>query len=223
MSEPTRNPDDRPPGAVPEEGHGVPPPVTGDPIPLVDDTVDRESRRYPRYVYNPISLAGAALAVAMAFAIVLLFLIDLTSETTSPYLGIVGFAILPVPLILGLLAIPAGMWLEWRREKRTGEVRHHLPVIDFNRSTSRRALFTFTAGTVLFLFLTAGGSYKAYEYTESVAFCGTVCHQVMEPEYTTYQAGPHARVSCVECHIGSGAEWWVRSKLSGLYQVYSVT
>ncbi len=198
---------------------------THDPTGRTPDShpVETERRRYPRYVYNPISLTGAALAVAMAFAIILLFVIDLTSGTASPYLGIVGFAILPVPLILGLLAIPVGMWIEWRREKRTGEIRHHLPVIDFNRSTSRRALFTFTAGTIIFLFLTAGGSYKAYEYTESVAFCGTVCHQVMEPEYTTYQAGPHARVACVECHIGEGAEWWVRSKVSGLYQVYSVT
>jgi hypothetical protein len=180
-------------------------------------------RRYPRYVYNPISLTGAALAVTMTFAIVLLFLIDLTGKGANPYLGIVGFAILPVPLVLGLLAIPVGMWLEWRRERRVDTGERRLPVIDFNRPTSQRALFTFVTGTVLFLFLTAGGSYKAYEYTESVAFCGTVCHRVMEPEYTTYQAGPHARVACVECHIGAGAEWWVRSKLSGLYQVYSVT
>ena len=26
----------------------------------------------------------------------------------------------------------------------------------------------------------------------------------------------------MECHVGSGADWYVRSKLSGLYQVYSV-
>jgi len=68
----------------------------------------------------------------------------------------------------------------------------------------------------------AGGSYKAYEYTESVSFCGRVCHEVMDPEYTTYLNGPHARVGCVECHIGEGAEWYVRSKISGAYQVYSV-
>ena len=37
-----------------------------------------------------------------------------------------------------------------------------------------------------------------------------------------YQHSPHARVSCVECHVGSGAEWYVKSKLSGLYQVYAV-
>jgi hypothetical protein len=209
MSETTSLPPEHPPAGPETEAR--------------DAAEDDGRRRYPRYVYNPISLAGAALAVAMTFAIILLFLLDLTSGSANPYLGIVGFAILPVPLVLGLLAIPVGMWLEWRREKRPDTTARRLPVIDFNKSTAQRALFTFVSGTVLFLFLTAGGSYKAYEYTESVAFCGTVCHQVMEPEYTTYQAGPHARVACVECHIGAGAEWWVRSKISGLYQVYSVT
>ncbi|MCJ7504115.1 MAG: cytochrome C, partial [Acidobacteriia bacterium] len=33
----------------------------------------------------------------------------------------------------------------------------------------------------------------------------------------------HARVACVECHIGPGAPWFVRSKLSGSYQVLAVT
>jgi hypothetical protein len=44
----------------------------------------------------------------------------------------------------------------------------------------------------------------------------------MEPEHTSYQHSPHARVLCTECHIGSGAEWYVKSKLTGLYQVYAV-
>jgi len=28
---------------------------------------------------------------------------------------------------------------------------------------------------------------------------------------------------CVECHVGEGADWYVKSKMSGLYQVYSAT
>ena len=43
----------------------------------------------------------------------------------------------------------------------------------------------------------------------------------MSPEYTAYQNSPHARVTCVQCHIGSGAGWYVQSKLSGAYQVYA--
>ena len=40
-----------------------------------------------------------------------------------------------------------------------------------------------------------------WEYTNSASFCGTTCH-TMPPEYTTYQVSPHARVPCVDCHIG---------------------
>jgi hypothetical protein len=43
----------------------------------------------------------------------------------------------------------------------------------------------------------------------------------MKPELTAHALGPHARVACVECHIGPGASWFVRSKLSGSYQIYA--
>ena len=65
------------------------------------------------------------------------------------------------------------------------------------------------------------GSYHTYHFTESVQFCGESCHTVMKPELTTYLHSPHARVACAECHIGKGATWYVRSKLSGTYQVYA--
>ena len=44
----------------------------------------------------------------------------------------------------------------------------------------------------------------------------------MSPKYTAYRGSPHARVTCAGCHVGPGAGWYVQSKLSGLYQVYSV-
>ena len=69
--------------------------------------------------------------------------------------------------------------------------------------------------------LTSLGSYRAFQETESPGFCGALCHPVMKPEYITYKISPHSRVRCTECHIGPGASWFVRSKLSGLYQVYA--
>jgi len=69
----------------------------------------------------------------------------------------------------------------------------------------------------------AVASYRGTVYMETVQFCGQTCHQVMTPEYTAYQRSPHARVACVECHIGPGASWFVRSKLSGSYQVLAVS
>ncbi|MCI0564702.1 MAG: NapC/NirT family cytochrome c, partial [Nitrososphaera sp.] len=44
-------------------------------------------------------------------------------------------------------------------------------------------------------------SATTWEYTNSPEFCGTVCH-TMPPEYTAYQISPHARVDCVDCHLG---------------------
>jgi nitrate/TMAO reductase-like tetraheme cytochrome c subunit len=43
----------------------------------------------------------------------------------------------------------------------------------------------------------------AWDYTNSPEFCGTACH-TMPPEYTSYLTSPHARVDCVDCHIGKG-------------------
>jgi hypothetical protein len=75
---------------------------------------------------------------------------------------------------------------------------------------------------IVFMLSSGFGSYQAFQYTESVVFCGKLCHEVMQPEYTAYQSSPHARVKCAECHIGEGAGWFVKSKLAGAYQVYAV-
>ena len=85
----------------------------------------------------------------------------------------------------------------------------------------RNAFLLVAVVTFVFLMFTALGSYRTYEFTESVQFCGQTCHAVMKPEYTAYQNSSHARVACVQCHIGPGATWFVKSKLSGSYQVYA--
>lgn len=55
---------------------------------------------------------------------------------------------------------------------------------------------------ILTLLLLTGGTF-AWEYTNSPEFCGTSCH-TMPPEYTAYLTSPHARIACVDCHIGEG-------------------
>lgn len=45
------------------------------------------------------------------------------------------------------------------------------------------------------------GSVQGWSYTNSPEFCGTACH-TMPPEYSAYLRSPHARVQCVECHLG---------------------
>jgi len=65
-------------------------------------------------------------------------------------------------------------------------------------------------------------SLKGFEFTESTTFCGELCHVVMSPEHTAWKNSPHAKVKCVECHVGPGAKWYVKAKISGLRQVYGV-
>jgi nitrate/TMAO reductase-like tetraheme cytochrome c subunit len=168
---------------------------------------------------NPISLAGVALALVSVGNIFLFSLIGLIAERPSPYIGILAYMVAPGFLICGLLLIGVGAWRE--RRKQLGELLLY-PRIDLNDPGQRSAVLSFGAFLVAFVMLSGAGSYKAYEFTDSVQFCGQTCHSVMKPEFTAYQLSPHARVGCVECHVGSGATWYVKSKLSGTRQLFAV-
>ncbi len=172
---------------------------------------------------NWLSLSGVMIALISLFMIIFLFVISALLDQGGSYLGLIIFILLPAVMIMGLLLIPAGMIIQIRKQRAGKDVtKKDWPKIDLNDVRHRNATLIFLIGTTFFLFISAIGSYEAFHYTESVQFCGTVCHTVMEPEYTAYQNSPHARVACVDCHVGSGADWYVRSKLSGLYQVYAV-
>ena len=183
---------------------------------------DINSGRMRSLFRNTISLIGAALAAVSLANIIFLFLIDVTSGRPSPYVGIFAYMIVPAFLVLGLILIPVGMLLErHRRSKLAPGVVPTYPRLDLNNPAQRSSLAFFLSFIVIFVVLSAVGSYRAYEFTDSVQFCGQLCHTVMNPEYTAYKQSPHARVACVDCHVGAGATWYVKSKLSGSYQVYA--
>src|SRR5246500_2950177 len=167
---------------------------------------------------NPISLAGVALGIVSLANIFIFFLIDQIATKPSPYIGILAYMVSPGFLILSLLLMLIGVLLE--RRKRS-EPSAFYPKIDLNDPTQRGAIISFTTFLLAFVVISAAGSYKAYEFTESTSFCGQLCHNVMIPEYTAYQQSPHARVACAECHVGPGATWFVKSKLSGSRQVFA--
>lgn len=180
-----------------------------------------EQKKLPSLYYNWISIIGTAIAVVSLSVIAFLFVFDLVRSQTSPYYGIIAYMVLPVGVFIGLLLIPIGMLIERRRREHDAKPILTSLTIDFTNPKHRNAFIGFLIGTGIFLIGTAVGSYQAYHYTETVDFCGRVCHRIMEPEYTTYQQSPHARVTCAECHVGEGASWYVKSKLSGAYQVYA--
>ncbi len=179
--------------------------------------------KLPPSTQNWTSLIGATIALISLFMIIFLSVVTIVIESErATYLGLVIYILLPAIMVLGLLMIPIGMILKIRKDHKS-EIKtvSVWPNIDLNDVHHRNAFMIFAIGTSIFLFLSAIGSYEAFHFTESNTFCGQLCHSVMVPEYTAYQYSPHAQVSCVECHVGPGANWYVRSKMSGLYQVYA--
>ena len=185
-----------------------------------DPSLPSPSPRRSSVFRNWLSLTGLLVVVGSVFSFFLLLLLDALAPFANPYVGILTYLVAPSFAVLGFLLALLGAFLRHRQiVKTTGP----LPPlrIDLTRPRDRRLLGFFLAASVVFLLISAIGSYQTYHFTESVSFCGQACHGVMQPEFVTYLNGPHARVACAECHIGKGANWYVRSKLSGTYQVYA--
>lgn len=177
---------------------------------------------------NWITVLGATLTTISVMLIIAFVLLGALGIYDTPYIGIMAFLVLPGVFVFGLLLIPAGVY--WDRKQAMASATEEgattselYPTIDFNRSRVRRMAGIVSVLTAANLFILSFVSYQGVVHMESVAFCGTACHTVMEPEYAAYLGSPHSRVKCVECHIGPGAPWFVRSKLSGLGQVLAVT
>ncbi|MBN2598611.1 MAG: NapC/NirT family cytochrome c [Marinifilaceae bacterium] len=181
--------------------------------------------KLPKSSYNWTSILGASIAIIAFFLIVFFFVISVLFDQGSSYMGLIIYIVLPIFMVIGMLLIPIGMLIQIRRNKKQMFISEDMkwPRVDLNDQKHRNAFSLFVIISFIFLFLSSIGSYEAFVYSESVPFCGTLCHSVMEPEYVTYQKSAHAKVACVECHVGEGADWYMRSKLSGLYQVYAVT
>jgi nitrate/TMAO reductase-like tetraheme cytochrome c subunit len=177
-----------------------------------------------KLIRNWVSLAGAVLAASSFFAFLLLFALDTISEHGNPYMGILAYMVAPGFLVFGFALIVVGFWLHRRQERRAKPDAPPVALtIDLSRPRDRKILWVFIVGSVVFLFMTALGSYQTYQYTESVQFCGRACHVPMDPQFVASQHSTHARVDCVACHVGGGATAYLKTKISGIRQLYHVT
>ena len=173
---------------------------------------------------NLTTLTGAVLTTAAAVTMIAYWILDLlTEQPVHPYIGILIFLILPGIFVLGLVLMPLGALLRRRALRARGQLPEAYPRIDFSLPYLRRAFAWVVLLTFVNVSILGAASYRGVEYMDSVQFCGQTCHTVMAPEFTAYQNSPHQRVACVQCHIGPGAPWFVRSKLSGVRQVFAVT
>jgi hypothetical protein len=175
----------------------------------------------PATVRNPISLLGVALTTASALIFLAYVVAEAFGLVASPYGGLFGFVLVPALFVLGLVLIPFGIWRENRR-RRQGKAPWSWPVLDFASRTTRRvtlAIALLTLVNILIIFVAGLG---AVHYMETTQFCGQVCHVPMKPQMVAHQAGAHAQVPCVDCHVSPGVRGMVRAKLNGTRQLYQV-
>ena len=171
---------------------------------------------------NWLTLFGGMLAAVSAFLIVSCMAVGLLGIADSPYIGIMAFMILPGVFVGGLLLVPLGaLWdLKFGSHGRVPET--PFPILDLNNAHTRHVVATVVILTAFNLLIIGTVSYGGVQFMDSPTFCGQTCHTVMEAEYAAYSVSPHQRVACVECHIGPGAPWFVKAKISGLGQVVAV-
>jgi nitrate/TMAO reductase-like tetraheme cytochrome c subunit len=170
---------------------------------------------------TPIGLFGIGLTTVCLTMTILGLLGHITGLVENPYAAIVTFLVFPAGAIVGLLLIPVSGYFRRKKWFKENINKRHV-IIDFGKKSHRRTVVLVLVLSVVNMTIFGLVVYEAYHFTESDFFCGAICHTVMDPEYTAYQRSAHARVGCVSCHIGSGAEWYVKAKLSGLRQVKAV-
>ncbi|MEJ2491226.1 MAG: NapC/NirT family cytochrome c [Desulfuromonadales bacterium] len=173
-----------------------------------------------------LSLFGAMIVTITTPFLFGYMLADTVWHVKNPYFGGAVYLVLG-PLFLGGLALIFVGAFFFRGERDV-----HLFTLQYLRKyftepdmfgRLRKNVFLIVLLTSVNFVVFSMFIYRAYHYMESTQFCGQFCHTVMQPEYTAYTDSPHSRVSCVECHIGAGADWFVKSKISGARQLLAVT
>jgi len=180
--------------------------------------------KLPRTYYNYISYLGTIIAL-IAWVTLIIFAIQIYAlNLDNVYFELWTFIVTPAFLVLGHALIPIGMYLKRKKLKKGIQVSDEkLLVLNLRDPKTRNAIIIFSVVSIFFVISTIIGSYKAFHYSESVEFCGKLCHKVMQPEYVAYQNSPHARVKCAECHVGEGTSFYVKSKISGMRQIFKYT
>lgn len=156
-------------------------------------------------------MAAMSLAV-LAFA-TLALMHTMGGAWAGPYVGLLTTVVVPAVFLLGLLMVPAGLFVYRKR------LHERVAALSDRPMQLARAVVVLT--TVNFAAVGTVG-YGSVKYMGSVEFCGKACHAVMEPEYVSYQRSPHQRVDCVACHVAPGAQGFFASKWNGTKQLLGV-
>src|SRR5438034_6475689 len=161
-----------------------------------------------------------SIGVVLTTASAAVFLVLVSQRFENPYFGIIVFLVIPSLFVLGLLLMPIGLFLAARR---LGGYRYVLARVPVDGPRLTRLGWAFAFATLTNAGILTAAAYHGVGYMDSRQFCGQTCHSVMQPQYVRYQSSPHARVPCVDCHIGSGATSFIQYKLAGVRQLVRLT
>lgn len=175
---------------------------------------------------SKVSLIGAVMTTVTFPVLVVTAIFDLQGLVKNPYFGFFTYMILGPMFITGLVLVFLGVFFFKGKEEieyfTFDYLKEHFTAPS-RFARFRKTLLLVSFLTILNVFVVSLVAYNGYRFTESPTFCGKLCHSVMTPEYSAYKRSPHSRVACVECHIGPGASWFVKSKISGARQLFAVT
>ena len=183
--------------------------------------LDRYLQFIRRISVNRIGQLGVILTTSSFVTFIFLEILRMAGILTNSYIGLITYLVFPAVFILGLLLIPLA-WIKYQRnrKKSAGELLTERFAEDLApRPLGSRFVLTIAGLTLINVLFLSAASFRTLEFMDSARFCGTTCHTVMNPEWTTYQVSPHARVKCVECHVGEGVEALINSKLNGARQM----
>src|SRR6476660_5387282 len=115
---------------------------------------------------HPLAIVGAVVTTASAVVFITLVIAMLAGMLTNPYAGLVVFIGIPAVFVMGLLLIPAGIWLERRKQLRDPAAITEWPVVDFRRAQVRRTallIAALTAVNIVIVLLAGYGGLHAME------------------------------------------------------------
>lgn len=177
----------------------------------------------PKLWANWIALLGTTMTTVSGNVILVITVVDITTGGANQYASALAYLLMPPAFIAGLMLIALGAWIDHRRVKGGAQpsgIDKAVNIVIGDKTARRRVAFVLVASIVNITVISLA-AYQGLSYMNTTRFCGKLCHSVMEPEYNAYSRSPHSRVPCVDCHIGAGADWFVRSKLSGMRQVWA--
>ena len=134
---------------------------------------------------SPLGVFGVILTTVSITLMVVGLILDLFGFIENTYANLFTYLVLPGGMLTGLAIIPLAAWLRRRQWNKFGIKREHLH-INLSDKRHRKGVIIFTVLTVVNLTVLSIIGYEGYHYTESPAFCGKVCHQVIEPEFVFF-------------------------------------